>query len=361
VRYSRRKRFGSPTWCRHSVTAALVASLMVAACGAPSSPSLSEEPAAASRRPSASVGVATARPSRPTPAVPAGVDEVIRLSGAPHGVGVGHGSVWVTSHRGSLLYRIDPDATAIEAQIVIGREQCGEVTVGDDLVWVNSCGNFNIAFRVDPLTNRVVGSDQWPGLSVAYGADSLWAVLDYSTPGTVGRFDPATYEVAARIPVGAGPTYLGYGFGSAWVGNVRDGSVQRIDPEKNAVVATVLVGPPGDGSAMLTVGEDAVWVGNVSDGSVYRIDPGTNTVERLDLGLTKLTEAWDLFIETSPGAIWLRTSDDTIARIDTQTREVVATYPASGGGGDMEVAFGSLWVSNFADDTLWRIGIDDLE
>ena len=113
------------------------------------------------------------------------------------------------------------------------------------------------------------------------------------------------------------------------------------------------------GSGNLAVGDDALWVGSVGDGSVYRIDPTTDAVERIDLGLTKQTEFLDLFIEATPGAIWLRTSDDTIARIDTRTRKVVATYPASGGGGDMAVAFGSLWVANFADDTLWRIGIDD--
>ena len=356
------------TWGGRTATTGLVASLLLAACGAPPSTSRAEGPAdpspggsELSSTPPASVGVATARPARPTPALPDGVDEVIRLSGAPHGVGVGYGSLWVASHRSSLLYRIDPDKNAIEAQIVIGREQCGDLSFGDELVWVHSCGDLNSAFRVDPLTNRVVGSDRWPGLSVAFGADSLWAILDNSTPGTVGRFDLGTYELAERIHVGGGSTFLGYGFGSAWVGNVTDGTVQRIDPEKNAVEATLLVGPPGDGSAMLTVGEDAVWVGNVGDGSLYRIDPETNTVERIDLGLTKQTEAWDLFIEATPGAIWLRTSDDTIARVDTRTRQVVATYPASGGGGDMEVAFGSLWVANFADDTLWRIGIDEAD
>ena len=90
--------------------------------------------------------------------------------------------MWVASHRGSLLYRIDPDTNAIEAQINIGSEQCGELAFGDELVWVSSCGDFNSIFRVDPLTNRVVGSDRWPGYSVAFGAESVWAVLD-STPG----------------------------------------------------------------------------------------------------------------------------------------------------------------------------------
>ncbi len=348
-------------WRGRTGTTALVATLLVAACAAPSTTSRSVGQVApslgASQRPSSpspSLGVATARP---TPELPDEVDDVIRLSGGPTAVGVAYGSLWVASHRGSLLYRIDPDTNAIEAQVNIGSEQCGDLAFGDELVWVSSCTNFNSFFRVDPLTNRVVGSDRWPGYSVAFGAGSVWAVLD---PRTVGRFDLGTYALGNRIPVGGGSGFLAYGFGSAWVSNWTDGTVQRIDPEKNAVVATYLVGPPGvTGSGNLAVGDDALWVGSVGDGSVYRIDPTTDAVEQIDLGLTKQTEFLDLFIEATPGAIWLRTSHETIARIDTQRREVVATYPAAGGGGDMAVVSGSLWVANFADDTLWRIGIDE--
>lgn len=355
------------SWRHRTGTPALVACLVLGACGAPSSTSRSERPASppagASQRapsPSAAVGVATARPGRPSPALPDGVDQVIRLSGAPTSVGIGFGSLWVASHRGSLLYRIDPDTNAIEAQIVIGREQCGDISFGDELVWVSSCGSYNSMFRVDPLTNAVVGSDRWPGLSVAFGADSIWAILENSSKGVLGRFEVGSYELAHLIPVGSGPLFVAYGFGSAWVSNASDGTVQRINSERNEVEATLLVGPPGvTGSGNIAVGEDALWVGSVGDGSVYRIDPLTNSVERIDLGLTKQTEFWDLFIEAATGAIWLRTSDDTIARIDTRTRRVVATYPASGGGGDMAVGFGSLWVANFADDTIWRIGIDE--
>jgi streptogramin lyase len=349
---------------RNGSTAALIASLVLSACAAPSTgPSGGPgSPLAGASSPSAAAAVAPTRPGAPSPALPEGVDQLIRLSGAPHAIGVGYGSIWVSSHRGSQLFRIDPETNAIEARITVGRPQCGDLALGDELVWVSSCGDSNITFRVDPLTNEVVGSERWPGLSVAFGAESLWAVLEYTTPGAVGRFDLGTYELAERIPVGGGPTYFAYGFGSAWVSNVSDGSVQRINPENNAVEATLLVGP-GDvtGSGKIAVGEDALWVGSVRDGSVYRIDPSTNSVERINLGLPKLSENWDMFIEASPGAIWLRTSDDTIARFDTRTREIVATYPASGGGGDMAVGFGSLWVANFADDTLWRIGIDETD
>ena len=162
---------------------------------------------AAHPSPSPSVGVATARPARPSPALPDGVTSHEAQRGADcrgRRIRVAR----VASHRGSLLYRIDPDTNAIEAQIVMGTEQCGELAFGDELVWVHSCGNFNSSFRVDPPTNAVVGSDRWPGLSVGFGAGSLWAVLEYSTPGAVGQFELGTYELEKRIPVGAGPTYL---------------------------------------------------------------------------------------------------------------------------------------------------------
>ena len=54
------------------------------------------------------------------------------------------------------------------------------------------------------------------------------------------------------------------------------GSVQRIDPASNAVVATRTVGPA---PRFLAAGEGGVWTLNQGDGTVSRIDPSTNTRE----------------------------------------------------------------------------------
>ena len=67
-----------------------------------------------------------------------------------------------------------------------------------------------------------------------------------------------------------------------WVANTLDGTVSRIDPASNAVVAAVTV---GDGPGSLAIGDDGVWVANELGGTVVRIDPRTNTVvETIETG-----------------------------------------------------------------------------
>jgi YVTN family beta-propeller protein len=63
--------------------------------------------------------------------------------------------------------------------------------------------------------------------------------------------------VVTRIPVGADPVAVAVGGGSVWVTNYLDGTVSRVDPTMNEVVATIEVGPHPD---HIAVGEGGVWV-----------------------------------------------------------------------------------------------------
>jgi YVTN family beta-propeller protein len=60
--------------------------------------------------------------------------------------------------------------------------------------------------------------------------------------------------------------------------NQADGSVSRIDPKTNQVVATIDVGVPGPGGD-IAAGEGAVWV-RASKVLLSAIDPATNKVAR---------------------------------------------------------------------------------
>jgi YVTN family beta-propeller protein len=72
----------------------------------------------------------------------------------------------------------------------------------------------------------------------------------------VTRIDPSTNSTVA-IDVGRTPRGIAYGEGAVWVANSGDGTVSRIDPNTNQVVATVRVGNRPLGIA---VGAGAVWV-----------------------------------------------------------------------------------------------------
>jgi peptide/nickel transport system substrate-binding protein len=59
------------------------------------------------------------------------------------------------------------------------------------------------------------------------------------------------------IAVGSAPSAIAVGAGAVWVANRLDGTVSRIDPRANRVVATV---PVGGAPAGLSVSGDRVWV-----------------------------------------------------------------------------------------------------
>ena len=88
--------------------------------------------------------------------------------------------------------------------------------------------------------------------------------------------------MVARIRVQPHSFAAAFGFGAVWISSrgpragVGLGSVQRIDPASNAVVATRTVGPA---PRFLAAGDGGVWTLNQGDGTVSRIEPSTNTRE----------------------------------------------------------------------------------
>jgi len=82
-----------------------------------------------------------------------------------------------------------------------------------------------------------------------------------------------------------------------WTLNQGDGSVSRVDPQTNEVVATIQVGIPGAGSD-ISVGEGFVWV-TAKNVPLTKIDPATNKVVVQFVG--KGGDA----LRVGQGAIWL--------------------------------------------------------
>lgn len=295
----------------------------------------------------------------PTPDSAAAEDarsSALQVPGAPTGVGVVFGSVWVISHRGGTVYRIDPEQGAVQAAIDVGHGQCGQPSFSGSLVWINTCGGQ--AIRIDPASNTVVGSTDWPGLSTAFGEASVWALIGDGT--IVGRFDESSLEQVAEIDIGSIGDYLAYGFGSAWVSSVADGVVSRIDPASNTVTTVIPVGPPGiTGSGVLAVGPDGVWVTSLGDGSVYQIDPDTNAARQVNLDARPASGFFEMYLAVTEDGVWVRVRDDTVVQVDSTSGSLIESYPAGRGGGGMAVGFGSLWVANFSDNTLWRVPLAD--
>ncbi|MBE2320331.1 hypothetical protein DVA67_030485 [Solirubrobacter sp. CPCC 204708] len=115
-------------------------------------------------------------------------------------------------------------------------------------------------------------------LDLALSAGALWAAS--AADDSVLRLDPDSGRLSARIPIAAaaggrvaGPSAVVGGFGSIRVANSLAGTASRIDPQLNAVTATIRV---GERPTRIAAGEGGVWVLDAADGKVVRIDPRRN-------------------------------------------------------------------------------------
>ena len=349
-----------------AIVAGAVVAIVASGCG--SSPASGSSPAGGA---TPSVGPI---PSTPAPALPetgplpAGVLASIPVDSAS-GIGFGFGSVWIGSHRSNLLTRIDPATGKVTAQIDTGMvSSCGTVGIGFGRVWVSGCDDDPEFVAVDPLTNQVVGRIPHTGLSVGFGAGSAWigsvAAAGGPGPSMAYRLNPKTLAVQARFKLpGSGVAVCA---GSAWVADEANGTVARIDPATNKVIAVIPAGLPGADGTTAVFAAGYLWVypgffnppaADKHDNKIWRIDPHGDTVTEKTLpGLSHLHPAFTTGqFATGMGSLWLRGYGTAVYRYDARTLRLIGAYPADSAAiGMMEPGFGSLWVSNMDTSTLWR-------
>lgn len=152
--------------------------------------------------------------------------------------------------------------------------------------------------------------------------------------------------ISATIPLGAvhQHTFVAASDTAVWVYDAPTGTVTRIDPATNSVVARITVAKNSGGS--IVIGQQAVWITNADTGIVSRIDPQRNQIA----ASIKLTPG-AVLLGTSPGAIWvLNFPKDTVTRIDEQTSRVVVTLssPTLPAGLPIGITYGagSVWICN---------------
>ncbi len=203
----------------------------------------------------------------------------------------------------------------------------------------------------------------------------------------VGLIDPDAAVVTAQYPVGRDPTAVAGGGGSVWVANARDGTVSRIDRERDQV-ATIAVGEDPTGLAFAA---GSMWVTDRQDRTVSQINPGTNrvvqtietgngprgiasgfdslwvssevdrNVTRIDLTRGRVTGTIDLganptALAAGAGAIWVTSEEGgTVFRIEPRTGAVAKTITVGNGPVAIAVDDESVWVANRQDGTVSRI------
>src|SRR3984957_11752995 len=117
----------------------------------------------------------------------------------------------------------------------------------------------------------IPGSPDW----VAIG-DSVW--ISNNPKSNISELDPKSNQVGAVITVPTKPcSGLAIAFGSVWVPICSDGSVQRVDPKSQKIVASIPSGVANTEGG-ITAGAGSIWMPSDAAGVLSRIDSATNKV-----------------------------------------------------------------------------------
>jgi streptogramin lyase len=190
-------------------------------------------------------------------------------------VAAGVGAVWVgrraikTTDPPSSIVKVDPSGGTTK-EIPFGQEGVSWIATGGDYVWVPNRRRARLS-RIAPASGErkstAIGLGQHRAV---FGAGSVW-VTNFDD-GTVTE-NTRALDNAATIPVDVrGPLGIAYSNGTVWVASNLDNKVIRIDAAKGTVVGDPI--DVGRNPFAITAHGTSAWVTNLADGTVTRIDLG---------------------------------------------------------------------------------------
>jgi virginiamycin B lyase len=286
----------------------------------------------AAKSPAAESSVASATPTS------------VALGGGAWGVVYGFGGVWIqVDPPVDQVVKVDEVTGKVAVRIDRGRS----AAVAQEAVWVATGTETQ---KIDPTTGRVLLTSGTPGASyVTVGAGGVWV----PSPNGVTRLDPATGAAVARIVLDVpGVTEIAVSDDAVWVTDKIGGTVTRIDPATNEVVAIIKT---GSGAHHMAIDEHGVWIANYRANTVSRIDPATNrvvaTIDHVGSGVG---------ITTDGEAVYVSTQYQGISRIDpaTNTASPVAEFAEWNYG--LAYGNGELWVTSVDQERVYRMNAASL-
>jgi streptogramin lyase len=272
---------------------------------------------------------------------------------------------------------IEPPSPKLGGTLSFGGRQVLGLTQGLGSVWllvparVDSTSLFDgedeLVYRLDPLTNKIVGRPvkfNGPSRVIATALGSVWALVvppHRDKPATLLRIDPKSGRILMRAKVGSKgrdidqtvtADTISQGLGALWITYCATGSVYRIDPESGKTVASIKV---GHYPQALTFAGGNVWVADREDGRVREIDPRTNRVVGSSLNVSREPGSQGRALgdiiwmgAAADGTVWFYDQNhDQVAHLDPRTRRLTFS-PSTGLRGFVAVADGlALWVFGF--------------
>ena len=258
-------------------------------------------------------------------------------------------AVWISNRSTGSLSRIDPQTNKIVQTIAVGKDLCAGLAADFAAIMAPRCSANQIA-RIDPAKNVLTDAMNTPLVestrSLATGVGSVWVITD--ARGTVARIDPLANTVVAEIYTTPGATSLAFGEGGLWVASASKNLLTRINPYNNLIIERI---PVSSGPSDIAIGEGAVWTWNQDDGSVTRIDPKTNAiVTTIRLGAPGGPGGR---IAAGEGSVWVATLGTALTRIDVRSNQVAQVFTGAGGG-PIVIAHDSIWMAG-SSTVVWRL------
>jgi DNA-binding SARP family transcriptional activator/ABC-type branched-subunit amino acid transport system substrate-binding protein len=180
-------------------------------------------------------------------------------------------------------------------------------------------------------------------------------------PDTVGRIDPRTGAIRARIAVPGGPARLALAGDEPWVASDRARTVSTIDAGKRAVSAVVgRLSFPTD----LALGNGAAWVLDGTSGRLLRIGRGYSAARRVTIDRRRaqsflpedrsvVENPWS--IATGPGAVWVTDGSRRLIRVDPHTGTIVGGIDVDHSLNGVAVDEGLVWTISGRAATVFRV------
>ena len=272
------------------------------------------------------------------------------VKGHPDWLAVTDDAVWVASSNVNHVVRLDAQ-TNLPGTIITVAEPCSGMAVDFGSLWIPSCGDHTL-IRADAKTGAIqatiaAGPAESEG-GIAVGAGSVWLVT--SKASELDRIDPATNSVVAKIAIPPGSFNPIFANDSIWVSSNKGNVLVRVNPATNTVVSSTPIGPM---PRFLTVGAGSVWVLNQGDGSISRVDATTGKlIATIQAGIPGFGGE----IAFGADAVWATVFKFPITRIDPATNTVVGQWHGAGGD-SIRCAHGSLWLTSYSGEKVWRLGV----
>ena len=195
-------------------------------------------------------------------------------------------------------------------------------------------------------TWKIGGKADW----VVVATDAVWVAG--AEPGSVQRIDPKTNKVVAAIPLPAEAcSGLVFAFDSVWIPLCSaTPKLLRVDSKTNLILATLNIGPAGPEGG-IAASPDSIWLVTDNQGTLARIDPATNSVRQ-----TVHVAPGSFNPVFSDGTVWISGREaNVLTAVEAATGEVRAVIAVGPKPRFLAAEAGSVWTLNQGDGTVSRV------